>query len=178
MSPRGQQFEASLARCPTNKEYWRRYNPTTYPKLAKVISREVPDRETNSETIFYHNTSAGLQFAAVGAVGINPSLFLVAATSFPEGHNEYDHCGGILNEPVKIFESDLTGLPLPADAEIIAEGFMYQGEEFVEGPFGEFCGYYGELPRCHISKLSACAIGRIRPSPAQSFATVRQATIQ
>ena len=58
--------EQDRARRPTNKEYRRRYNPTTYPKLAKVISREVPGRETDSETIFYHNTSAGLQFAAVG----------------------------------------------------------------------------------------------------------------
>ena len=56
--------EQDRARRPTNKEYRRRYNTTSYPKLAKVISGEVPGRETDSETIFYHNTSAGLQFAA------------------------------------------------------------------------------------------------------------------
>jgi hypothetical protein len=58
--------EQDRARRPTNKEYRRRYNPTSYPKLAKVISGEVPGRETDSETIFYHNTSSGLQFAAIG----------------------------------------------------------------------------------------------------------------
>jgi len=58
--------EQDRARRPTNREYRRRYNKTSYPKLASVISGEVPGRETDSETIFYHNTSAGLQFAAVG----------------------------------------------------------------------------------------------------------------
>ena len=58
--------DADRARRPTDKEYRRRYNPTSYPKLAKVISGEVAGRETDSETIFYHNTSAGLQFAAIG----------------------------------------------------------------------------------------------------------------
>ena len=37
----------------------------------------------------------------------------------------------------------LTGLPLPARAEIILEGFVYPDETFAEGPFGEFTGYYG-----------------------------------
>jgi len=37
--------EQDRARRPTNKEYRRRYNPTSYPKLAKVISGEVPGRE-------------------------------------------------------------------------------------------------------------------------------------
>lgn len=58
--------EEERARRPTDKAYRRRYVPTDYPMLAKVIAGEVPGRENDSETIFYHNTSAGLQFAAVG----------------------------------------------------------------------------------------------------------------
>ena len=42
-----------------------------------------------------------------------------------------------------MFESDVTGLPLPANAEIIVEGFSYPDDVFHEGPFGEFTGYYG-----------------------------------
>jgi len=58
--------EQDRARRPSNKEYRRRYGKTSYPKLANVIAGEIPGRESNAETIFYHNTSAGLQFAAVG----------------------------------------------------------------------------------------------------------------
>ena len=54
------------AKRPTDKAYRRRYAPTDYPMLAKVITGEVEGRTSDTETIFYHNTSAGLQFAAVG----------------------------------------------------------------------------------------------------------------
>ena len=54
------------ARRPTDKAYRRRYAPTDYPMLADVIAGKVPGRTSDTETVFYHNTSAGLQFAAVG----------------------------------------------------------------------------------------------------------------
>ncbi|MCC6780283.1 MAG: UbiD family decarboxylase [Hyphomicrobiales bacterium] len=97
------------------------------------------------------------------AVGINPALFLAAATSFPEGHSEYDHCGGILGAPVKVFKSEVTGLPLPADAEIVIEGFLHPGDEFMEGPFGEFCGYYGEAAKAPFFKIERLRY-RTRPT--------------
>ena len=50
---------------------------------------------------------------------------------------------GINGAPIELFVSDVTGLPLPARAEIILEGFVYPNETFAEGPFGEFTGYYG-----------------------------------
>ena len=70
-------------------------------------------------------------------------MFLVAATSFPKTESEYEYYGGINGAPIELFKSDLTGLPLPARAEIIIEGFVYPDETFAEGPFGEFTGYYG-----------------------------------
>ena len=54
------------AKRPSNKEYRRRYNFPAYPLLAKVITGEIPGRESDTESIFYYNSSAGLQFAAVG----------------------------------------------------------------------------------------------------------------
>jgi UbiD family decarboxylase len=75
--------------------------------------------------------------------GIDPLLFLVAATSLPKTECEYDYYSGIAGSPIELFTSDLTGLPLPARAEIILEGHVYPNETFAEGPFGEFTGYYG-----------------------------------
>lgn len=75
--------------------------------------------------------------------GNDPLHFLVAATSFPKDISEYEFVGGIAGEPAEVFKSDITGLLLPANAEIILEGFMYPDKTAVEGPFGEFQGYYG-----------------------------------
>ncbi len=96
--------------------------------------------------------------APVAAVyGLDPLLFLVASTSFPKDLSEYDFYGGIAGEPIEVFESDVTGLPLPANAEIIVEGFCYPDKTFMEGPFGEFTGYYGRpggpTPYIEIEKV-------------------------
>ncbi len=96
--------------------------------------------------------------APVAAVyGLDPLLFMVASTSFPKDTSEYDFYGGIAGEPIEVFESDVTGLPLPANAEIIVEGFCYPDKTFKEGPFGEFTGYYGRpggpTPYIEIEKV-------------------------
>ena len=83
---------------------------------------------------------AGKPMPIAAAYGIDPLLFLVAATSLPKTESEYDYYGGINGAPIEVFTSDLTGLPLPARAEIILEGFLYPDETFAEGPFGEFTG--------------------------------------
>jgi UbiD family decarboxylase len=77
------------------------------------------------------------------AYGIDPLLFLVGATTLPKTESEYEYYSGIKGSPIELFTSDLTGLPLPAHAEIILEGHLYPDETFAEGPFGEFTGYYG-----------------------------------
>ena len=85
----------------------------------------------------------GKPMPVAACYGIDPLLFLVAATSLPKTESEYEYYGGINGAPIATFTSDLTGLPLPAGAEIILEGFLYPDETFAEGPFGEFTGYYG-----------------------------------
>ncbi|MDD2735707.1 MAG: UbiD family decarboxylase [Desulfuromonadaceae bacterium] len=82
--------------------------------------------------------------APVAAVyGMDPLLFLCAATSFPKDVSEYEFAGGINGAPIEVFKSEVTGLLLPANAEIIIEGFSYPDKTAEEGPFGEFTGYYG-----------------------------------
>jgi 4-hydroxy-3-polyprenylbenzoate decarboxylase len=44
--------------------------------------------------------------------------------------------------PVEVIQGPVTGLPLPANAEIVIEGFVEPGKERIEGPFGEWTGYY------------------------------------
>lgn len=60
--------EQERARRPSGKAYLRRYGTNDWPILASVINGDVVGRESDSETIFFDNNSAGLQFAAVGRV--------------------------------------------------------------------------------------------------------------
>src|SRR5260370_7677019 len=41
-----------------------------------------------------------------------------------------------------VIKGPAPGLPIPANAEIVVEGFVAPGNERIEGPFGEWTGYY------------------------------------
>ena len=79
-------------------------------------------------------------------VGVDPLLYLASASPVADGVSEYDFVGGIRGEPVGVIEGPYTGFPIPANAEIVLEGEMVPGESRVEGPFGEWMGYYGVPP--------------------------------
>lgn len=74
--------------------------------------------------------------------GHDPALLYAAGLEIPAGTGEYNYVGAIKGEAVEVFQGELTGLPIPAGAEIVAEGFCPPGETRPEGPFGEWHGYY------------------------------------
>jgi 4-hydroxy-3-polyprenylbenzoate decarboxylase len=80
----------------------------------------------------------------VATFGGDPLLFFLSYTKFPFGISELDRAGGILRRPVEVIKGPLTGLPIPAHAEIVIEGEMPPPdvESHLEGPFGEWPGYY------------------------------------
>jgi len=84
-------------------------------------------------------------------IGGDPRLFFLSGSTLPWGTSEYDVLGALRGEPIEVIESDLTGLPIPAHAEIVAEGFINPDPKSYrdEGPFGEYPGYYspGRQPR-------------------------------
>ena len=89
----------------------------------------------------------GEPFKVAISLGHDPLIFLAGALEIPYGVCEYDFIGGILGRPVEVIEGELTGLPVPATAEIVLEGECIKGEERTEGPFGEWTGYYGSSAR-------------------------------
>ncbi|MBI4522358.1 MAG: UbiD family decarboxylase [Deltaproteobacteria bacterium] len=89
----------------------------------------------------------GEPFKVAISVGHDPLIFLAGALEIPYGVCEYDFIGGITGKPVDVIQGEFTGLPIPATAEIVLEGECIQGEERIEGPFGEWTGYYGSSAR-------------------------------
>ncbi len=80
--------------------------------------------------------------------GSHPAIFLAASNEVPYGVTEYDWVGGVLGERLEVIRGPVTGLPIPAGAEIVVEGYATDTERLPEGPFGEWTGYYasGERP--------------------------------
>ena len=85
---------------------------------------------------------AGKPFPVVIVCGADPLGYLISGIEVPFGMCEYNYIGAILGEPVAVVKGEVTGLPFPAAAEIVLEGWCHPGDVRTEGPFGEFHGYY------------------------------------
>jgi 4-hydroxy-3-polyprenylbenzoate decarboxylase len=83
----------------------------------------------------------------VVTLGQHPGLYFAAGTETETGVSELEYAGGVRGEPYEVIEGPETGLPIPADAEIAVEGHVHPGDRDVEGPFGEWLGYYGSGAR-------------------------------
>lgn len=85
---------------------------------------------------------AGKPFPISIVIGADPIHYLISGIEVPFGMCEYNYIGSIVEEPVSVVKGELTDLPVPSSAEIVLEGWIHPGETKIEGPFGEFHGYY------------------------------------
>src|SRR5215813_9316742 len=99
----------------------------------------------------------GEKMPLVIVVGGDPLFFFMAGTEHPYGLCEYDIVGGMRRKPVELVRGKITGLPFPARAEIVLEGFLNNSNRKNEGPFGEWTGYYAsdEMARYRAIMRSA-----------------------
>ncbi|TMA10826.1 MAG: UbiD family decarboxylase [Deltaproteobacteria bacterium] len=86
--------------------------------------------------------SRGERMPVALVVGGDPLFFFIAGTEFPYGVSEFDIVGGMRGKPVQLVRGKVTGLPFPANAEIVLEGYLDPKIRKREGPFGEWMGYY------------------------------------
>ena len=93
--------------------------------------------------------SKGQECPFVIACGIPASLLMGAGVGIPWGVSEYDFLGGLLGTPIPVLKGKNTGIPMPAFAEIVLEGYSPppEVESRTEGPFGEWPGYYASGSR-------------------------------
>ena len=86
----------------------------------------------------------GLHCPVVVCFGQPPVLGSVARVGYGQGVAELAIAGGQIGRPIDIINGPVTGLPIPADAEVAIEGVMVSPDEETrpEGPFGEWPGYY------------------------------------
>ncbi len=98
----------------------------------------------------YHATGQACPVAV--SLGHHPITYLIASTQVPEG-TEYPLIGAIMNEPVNVIIDEVTGLPIPADSEIVLVGWCPPGEMRDEGTFGEWTGHFCERAPKPIIKV-------------------------
>ena len=90
----------------------------------------------------YHSRNE--RFPVVLVAGGDPMLFMASCTDIPAKVSELAWAGGLRGRPFEVVRGPVTGLPIPAEAEIAIEGFIEPNKLVKEGPFGEWTGYYGQ----------------------------------
>lgn len=95
---------------------------------------------------------------AAVAIGCGPVETFCGAMPAPPDINEMMIAGAIRGEPVRMVECrTIPGLHVPAEAEIILEGWVDPFETRIEGPFGDHTGYYSPaepFPVFHVEHIT------------------------
>jgi 4-hydroxy-3-polyprenylbenzoate decarboxylase len=86
----------------------------------------------------------GKSCPVVATFGGDPLTFMASHTKLAWGTSELDYVGGLRGKPLEIVRGPITGLPIPAHAEVAIEGEVPPPgvEARDEGPYGEWPGYY------------------------------------
>ncbi len=79
------------------------------------------------------------------AIGHEPALSFMACIPTVERVSELDIAGAIRGAPIDVVKAETVDLPVPANAEIVIEGTIHPKERKMEGPLGEYPGYYGSV---------------------------------
>ncbi len=75
-------------------------------------------------------------------IGHHPLIYAAAATTAAYGDDEIAIAGGYMGEPIRMVKCETVDLEVPADAEIVLEGYIPPDYREEEGPFSEFQDYY------------------------------------
>src|SRR5947209_13647139 len=76
------------------------------------------------------------------AIGTDPALTFCAIVPAPPDVEEFLIAGFLRQKPVELVKCETIDLEVPADAEIILEGYVNLDELRMEGPFGDHTGFY------------------------------------
>ena len=99
----------------------------------------------------------GRRMEVAVAIGADPATVFSAIAPLPPGLSEFLLAGFVRGEPVPLVPAKTVDLLVPAEAEIVLEGYVDAGERRREGPFGDHTGFYSledDFPVFHVTAIT------------------------
>lgn len=106
---------------------------------------------------FHEYQKQGKVMEVAVAIGADPASCYAASAPLPYGIDEFLLAGFIRKQSVPLVKCKTVDLEVPANAEIVLEGFIDPSEMRLEGPFGDHTGYYsqdGDYPVFHLTAIT------------------------
>ncbi len=92
------------------------------------------------------------------ALGGDPASIYSASAPLPPHLDEYVFAGFLRRKPVHLAKAVMSDLLVPAEAEVVIEGYIDPAEPLVlEGPFGDHTGFYSladYYPAVHVTAVT------------------------
>jgi 4-hydroxy-3-polyprenylbenzoate decarboxylase len=91
------------------------------------------------------------------AIGADPATVFSGVAPLPPGLSEFLLAGFLRGEGVPLVPAKTVDIAVPAEAEIVLEGFVEPGERRREGPFGDHTGFYSlddDFPVFHVTAVT------------------------
>jgi len=85
---------------------------------------------------------AGSRIEVAVVIGADPATVFSAVAPVPEGLDKYAFAGITRKTGIKTVKCRTVDLEVPANAEIVLEGYVDPADMRTEGPFGDHTGYY------------------------------------
>jgi 4-hydroxy-3-polyprenylbenzoate decarboxylase len=99
----------------------------------------------------------GERMPVAAFIGADPATLLAGLAPVPEGVSNYTFAGFLNGAPLEVVTARTNDLEVPAQAEIVLEGYVDPDERRVEGPFGDHTGYYSApepFPVFHVTRIT------------------------
>lgn len=139
------------------------YDPNTGKRNVGMYRVQLHDKNTCGMHWQMHKTGArhmesagekGKRIEACVVLGGDPAYTFSAISPLPPGIDEMLFAGFLRRERVSTVKAKTVDIQVPADAEIVLEGYVDPDERRLEGPFGDHTGYYSlaeDFPVFHVT---------------------------
>jgi 4-hydroxy-3-polyprenylbenzoate decarboxylase len=138
-------------------------DPQTGGRNVGMYRMQVLDRRTTLMHWQIHKDGRADYLLADGrmdvavALGLDPVTTYAASAPLPKHVDELMLAGFLRGEPVELVAGKTVDLEVPANAEIMLEGYIAKDELADEGPFGDHTGYYTApepFPVFHVEAMT------------------------
>lgn len=142
------------------------HDPNTGKRNVGMYRVQVHDRNTCGMHWQMHKTGMrqmedagekGKNLDVCVVLGGDPAITFSAISPLPPGIDEILFAGFLRRDRVEMIKAKTVDVMVPADAEIVIEGYVDPNERRLEGPFGDHTGYYSlaeQFPVLHVTAVT------------------------
>ena len=88
-------------------------------------------------------------------IGVDPILAYTCQVQVHDQTNDWEVAGGLRGEPIELVKCKTCDIEVPATAEVVIEFEVDMDKTVMEGPLGEYTGYYTPATLKPVARVTA-----------------------